>query len=171
MKSIFVFVATTTLFLWYGCKPNTSDFEVEMIDTAYVHNLPNVADTTIEVAPGNDEKILGIVKGYIYRLGGNQKEMLLWFDEQGRVVSMTEKRMGTLIDSVAFYPNGQRMYRISFDHKGVAEGSAHYYYSDGRIREDGHFSRGIKTGVWRNFDEAGILKETHEFDRFGRKMK
>jgi len=171
MKAIQLFIAATPLFFGYGCKPNTSDFEVEMIDSAYVHNLPNVADTSISVSPGNDEKILGVVKGWKYYVGGNQKEMLLWFDEQGKVVSMTEKRMGILIDSVAFFPNGQRIFRITFDHKGIAEGSAHYYYSDGRIREDGHFSRGIKTGVWRSFDEAGKLTETHEFDRFGRKMK
>jgi antitoxin component YwqK of YwqJK toxin-antitoxin module len=157
--------------LWYGCKPNTSDFEVEMIDTAYVNNLPNVADTSIEVHVGKNEQLLGIVKGWQYNIGGNQKEMLLWFDEQGKVVCMTEKRMGTMIDSVAFFPNGQRMFKITFDHKGIAEGSARYYYSDGRIREDGRFANGIKTGVWRTFNESGKLQETHEYDRYGQKIK
>jgi antitoxin component YwqK of YwqJK toxin-antitoxin module len=171
MRAVYCLAHILFLFFWYGCKPNTSDFEVETIDTAYVNNLPTIADTMIAVAPSQKEKMLGIVKGWQYQIGGNQKEMLLWFDEQGKVVSMTEKRMGILVDSVAFFPNGQRMFRITFDHKGIAEGNARYFFSDGRIRQDGLFANGIKTGVWRSFNEAGKLQETHEFDRFGRKIR
>ncbi|HSC52099.1 MAG TPA: hypothetical protein VLC98_00645 [Phnomibacter sp.] len=171
MKAPIIFVAATFIVSMYSCKPNTSDFEIEKIDSSYVKNLPNIADTSIAFAPGEQEKLLGIVQGVEYWVGGNQKQMLLWYNEQGQVVSMTEKHMGILVDSVAFYPNGQRIFKITFDHKGIAEGSAHYYYSDGRIREDGRFAAGIKTGVWRLFDEGGKLKETHEYDRFGGKLR
>jgi hypothetical protein len=171
MKAIAIFFAAIALLICHGCKPNTSDIEVETIDIAYVNNLSKVADTAIALVPGIDEKMIGIVQGWKYNIGGNQKEMKLWFDEQGKVVSMTEMRMGILVDSVAFFPNGQRMFKITFDHNGMAEGIARYYFSDGRIRENGHFSQGIKTGVWRSYNPDGKLLETHEFDRFGRKMK
>lgn len=154
-----------------ACKPNTSDVMVETIDTAYIRQLPNMADTIIPMMPDTSTRLLGVVRGETIVLGNGQKSMQLWYDVQGQIVLMTERQLGKLVDSVAFYPNGQRIFKLSFNDKGKADGSAKYFYSDGRVREDGRFVNGIKTGVWRSFDEAGMLKETHEYTSLGEKLK
>lgn len=154
-----------------GCKPNTSDILVETIDTAYIKQLPNMADTIIPMQPDSSIRLLGVVRGETILLGNGQKNMQLWYDVQGQVVMMTERQLGKLVDSVAFYPNGQRIFKLGFNDQGKADGSAKYFYSDGRVREDGRFVNGIKTGVWRSFDEAGMLKETHEYTGRGEKLK
>jgi hypothetical protein len=154
-----------------GCKPNTSDVMVETIDTAYLRQLPNMADTVIPIVPDTSIRLLGVVRGEEIIIGNGQKQMQLWYDVQGQVLLMTEKNKGRIIDSVAFYPNGQRIFKLSFNQQGQADGFAKYFYSDGRVREDGRFISGIKTGVWRSFDENGRLLETHEFTQRGEKLK
>ena len=164
-------LALLTTIAAIGCKPNTSDIVVETIDTAYIHQLPNMADTIMPLVPDSSIRMLGVVRGEAIELGNGQKNMQLWYDVQGQIVLMTERQLGKLVDSVAFYPNGQRIFKLSFNDKGKADGSAKYFYSDGRVREDGRFVNGIKTGVWRSFDEAGMLKETHEYTSLGEKLK
>lgn len=110
-----------------GCKPNTSDIVVETIDTAYIHQLPNMADTIIPMQPDTSIRLLGVVRGDNIVLGNGQKNMQLWYDVQGQVVLMTERQLGKLVDSVAFYPNGQRIFKLSFNDQGKADGSANIF--------------------------------------------
>src|SRR5574343_41584 len=87
-----------------ACKPNTSDVMVETIDTAYIRQLPNMADTIIPMMPDTSTRLLGVVRGETIVLGNGQKSMQLWYDVQGQIVLMTERQLGKLVDSVAFYP-------------------------------------------------------------------
>lgn len=164
-------LALAGILLYAGCKPHTSDILVETIDTAYIRQLPKMADSILPAQPDSSMRLLGVVRGETILMGNGQKSMQLWYDAQGQVVLMTERQLGKLVDSVAFYPNGQRIFRLNFNEKGLADGSAKYFYSDGRVREDGRFVNGIKTGVWRSFDEAGRLLETHEYTSLGEKLK
>jgi hypothetical protein len=151
-----------------SCRPATSDIEVEIIDTALVNNLARQADTTVLLSPGPQEQLLGVVGGYEYRIGGGQKTITLWRDATGKVLLMTEEENNRLVDSVAFYPNGQRIFKLRFNRQGKPDGAARYYYSDGRVREDGRFTNGVRTGVWRQFNEEGRLQMSREYDRYGK---
>lgn len=153
------------------CKPSVSDIMVEVVDTAYLKQLPSIADTFFTVPIGENEKILGAATAVQYQIGGHQKDLLLHFDPTGNVLAMREKRYGKTIDSVFFYPNGQRMFTLSLDTNGVAEGTARYFYPDGRVKEDGRFLQGRKNGIWRHFKEDGRLNFTAEYDRYGNKTR
>ncbi|MCU0333870.1 MAG: hypothetical protein MUF62_02340 [Chitinophagaceae bacterium] len=150
-----------------GCQPATSDVEVEIIDTSLVGNIARQADTTLLLAAGPQRQLLGIVGGFEHRIGGGQKTITLWKDATGKILMMTEVENNRLVDSVAFYPNGQRIFKLQFNQQGKPDGAARYYYSDGRVREDGRFTSGVRTGVWRQFGEDGRLQMSREYDRYG----
>ncbi len=171
-RGIFFLAALAAwLFVLEACKPNLSDMEVELVDTGYISKLPSIADTVYTLVLGGDAKAMGAVNESVYVIGGGQKKLRIAYDAFGKVLQMVESRNGTTVDSVAFYPNGQRIFKLSFTTGGIADGSARFYYSDGRVREDGRFTNGIKTGVWRLFSPDGRLKETHEFDNYGMKLR
>jgi antitoxin component YwqK of YwqJK toxin-antitoxin module len=153
------------------CKPAVSDIIVEVVDTAYIKQLPTLADTFFTVSVGENEKILGAATAIQYNIGGKQKELLLHFDPTGNVLAMREKRYGKTIDSVFFYPNGQRMFLLSLNAEGMADGTARYFYPDGRVKEDGRYQQGRKNGIWRHFKEDGKLQHTEEYDRYGNKTR
>lgn len=153
------------------CKPAVSDIMVEVVDTAYISQLPAISDTFFSVPVGDNEKILGAATAAQYNIGGFQKELLLHFDPTGNVLAMREKRYGKTIDSVFFYPNGQRMFLLSLNAEGLPDGSAKYFYPDGRVKEDGRFFQGRKTGIWRHFKQDGKLDFSEEYDRYGNKTR
>jgi hypothetical protein len=154
-----------------ACRPAESDFWVDAIDTAYVKRLPQTADTFFAAAVVPDAAVLGAATAFTYAIGGGQKKLTLYYDAQDRVVLMTEKRYQLTVDSVAFHPNGQRLFQLQLNSKGLADGSARFFYADGRTRSDGRYANGIKTGIWREFKPNGRLQETHEFDRYGHKIR
>lgn len=162
------FAALALCALVASCQPATSDVEVETIDTSLVNNMARQADTTLLLPPGPQEQLLGVVGGYEHRIGGGQKTITLWKDATGKVLLMTEVENSRLVDSVAFYPNGQRIFKLQFNQQGKPDGAARYYYSDGRVREDGRFTNGVRTGVWRQFSEEGRLQMSREYDRYGK---
>jgi hypothetical protein len=153
------------------CKPAVSEIIVEVVDTAYIKQLPYLADTFFNAPVGDNERILGAANAVEYKIGGNQKELLLHFDATGNVLAMCEKRYGKTIDSVFFYPNGQRMFQLNLDAEGLADGVARFFYPDGRVKEDGRYQKGRKNGIWRHFKEDGKLQYTAEYDRYGNKTR
>lgn len=170
MKITFLF-CLATCWWWMGCKPAVSDMVIETVDTAYINRLPIAADTIFAAALTPDAVTLGAANAVTYQLGGGQKILTLSFDAQSRVVLMVEKRYQTTIDSAAFHPNGQRLFQLGFNADGLADGPARFFYSDGRISADGRYTNGLKTGIWRQFETNGRLKETHEFDRYGKQQR
>ena len=154
-----------------ACQPAVSDLVVEKVDTAYIRTLPSLADTFYTVPAGPAEKVLGAISSLQYEIGGGQKSLILHYDLSGTVIAMQEKRNGITIDSVAFYPNGQRMFQFQFSAQGQADGPARFFYPDGRVREDGRYVNGKRTGIWRLFNESGRLQQTEEYDRYGNKTR
>lgn len=151
-----------------SCRPAESDIEVEKVDTAYVNHLPEVADSVIDLIASADKAAPGAVMGRRYLIGGKQKELTIWWNEQQQPMLFTERQRGKLTDSVAFYDNGQRIFRLNIGADGRAEGPARFYFSNGRVREDGRFSEGLRKGIWRLYNEQGKLIRTQEYDRYGR---
>jgi antitoxin component YwqK of YwqJK toxin-antitoxin module len=39
---------------------------------------------------------------------------------------------------------------------GNLQGTAHYYYSDGKIKEEGAYVAGLKSGIWIRYNETGL---------------
>lgn len=170
MRSI-VIVAIAA-FLWGGCKPAKSGIFVEMVSAELVKNLLAKADSVVQLPAGSLKpdslRPMVWVRGERLIFSVESKSTVLWYDEQGNLTGMLEYEKDKLKDSIAFYPNGQRMFTLIIDKDGVASGPARYYYPDGRVREDGRFTKGIKTGVWREFNPEGKLETSREYDRYGK---
>lgn len=169
-RSTWCFTWLTGLF-FMACQPAVSDLVVEQVDTAYIRTLPDLADTFFTVPAGPSEKVLGAVSSLQYEIGGGQKSLILHYDPAGAVIAMQEKRRGITVDSVAFHPNGQRMFQLQLSAQGLADGPARFFYPDGRVKEDGRYLNGKRTGIWRHFNESGRLQYSSEFDRYGNKTR
>lgn len=39
---------------------------------------------------------------------------------------------------------------------GNLQGKAYYYYPDGKIKEEGSYVAGLKSGIWIRFNESGV---------------
>jgi hypothetical protein len=157
------------LFLW-GCNPATSDINEEVVNPELVKNLLNKADTVYDmaVAPERLANQPFWVKARRLEFNASSKSTVLYFDEQGNLTGMLEFEKQQLKDSISFFPNGQRMFTLIIDKDGKASGPARFYHPNGRVREDGRFTNGIKTGIWREFNEEGRLLVSREFDRYGK---
>lgn len=168
-----VFLGLACLIFW-GCKPALSDLMEEKVNPQLVENLLKTADTVI-ILSGKDSLYSNLppiwVKGQKLLFLANRQESNLWYDEQGNLSGLIEKKAMVTTDSIAFHPNGQRMFTLLFDKQGRPSGPARYYYPDGRVKADGRFENGIKTGIWRNFNEVGKLVFTEEYDRYGIKKR
>jgi antitoxin component YwqK of YwqJK toxin-antitoxin module len=172
MKKLILFF-TGLLCLGYACKPARSDVMVEIVDKERIKAMEANSDTVFTVEPGSNALALamGSVSGIQFVQNALKTNTTIWYDASGRVVGMLQYTKNVLTDSVAFHPNGQRMLAFTLNGQGVPQGPARYFYPDGRVRSDGWFAKGIKTGVWREFDETGKLVETHEYDRRGQKIR
>jgi hypothetical protein len=162
------------LLLAIACEPARSDVYPETIDDKIVAKLKQSADSIVpllldSISLSNNPFW---VKGECLYFGSAQKTTRLWYDEQGRITGLVEYRGDKLIDSVQFFSNGQRSFTLPLDTlTGLLNGPARYYHPDGRVRQDGRFEKGIKTGIWREFDENGKLETTHEFKANGEKKR
>jgi hypothetical protein len=157
-----------------GCQPARSDVFEERFSPQLVEELLAKADSNILLVKADSFFTTPPpmwVTGQILTFSETQKSSALWFDEQGRLTGLVETNGKITTDSVAFYPNGQRIFTILLDKDGKPSGPARYYYPDGRVKEDGRFEKGIKTGIWRIFRTDGRLDYTEEFDKYGNKTR
>jgi len=157
------------LIAFVACKPATSEINVEVVNQELVKNLIAGADSVSDLPV--DTGRLGLqpfwVKGQRLVFKANSRSTVLYYDEQGKLSGMLEFENEKLKDSIAFFPNGQRMFTLIIDKDGKASGPARFYYPDGRVREDGRFTKGIKSGIWREFNTEGRLLFSREYDRYG----
>lgn len=165
-------IAAIVAILTDGCQPARSEIFVEMVNPELVKNLVSQADSIAEIPAGSfkmdSSRPLLWVRGERLIFSSEAKSTVLWYDEQGKLSGLLEYENNKLKDSIAFYPNGQRMFTLIIDKDGLASGPARFYYPDGRVREDGRFTGGIKTGVWREFNPDGRLVTSREYDRYGK---
>jgi hypothetical protein len=163
-------ILISALVMALACQPAKSDVFVEMVNAELLKKLVAGADSVEPVQPDSSrmQQLPLWVKGERLLFSATAKNTVLWYDEQGNLTGMLEYEKGKLKDSIAFHPNGQRMFTLIIDKDGFASGPARYYYPDGRVKEDGRFTKGVKTGVWREFNTDGRLIESREFDRYGK---
>lgn len=162
------------LLIFSACEPARSDIFEERVSPQLVEQLLAKADSNILLVKADSFFTTPPpmwVTGQILSFRETQKTSTLWFDEQGRLTGLVETIGKKTTDSVAFYPNGQRIFSILLDKDGKPSGPARYYYPDGRVKEDGRFEKGIKTGIWRVFRPDGRLDFTEEYDRYGAKRR
>ncbi len=165
MRIIFFLILAT----WFiSCKPSRSGVFVETVNAELVSQLIAKAKDTAWMSPITNEKTPGIwVKGLKLTFETPGNTTLIWYDEQDRVTGLVEYKNNVLQDSIHFFSNGQRMFTFLFNKEGKPSGPARFFYEDGRVREDGRFENGIKTGVWRTFKPDGLLEMVNEYDRYG----
>lgn len=153
-----------------ACEPAKSDIYTETVDDQMVANLKQGADSikTISLDPNSLSSTPFWIKGESLYYGKENKTIRLWYDEQDRISGLVEYRGERLIDSIQFFSNGQRAFTLPLDTlTGLLNGPVRFYHPDGRVRQDGRFEKGIKTGIWREFNEKGKLQTTHEFGSDG----
>ena len=167
MKAIAIILA---LAIFAACQPATSDIFEEVVNPELVKSLIKSADTVYNLPVDTLQMRVQPfwVKGQRLVFVNPSKSTVLYYDEQGNLSGMLEFENEKLKDSIAFYPNGQRMFTFIIDKERKASGPARYYHPDGRVREDGRLTKGIKTGIWREFNAEGRLLKTTEFDRYGK---
>jgi hypothetical protein len=173
MRLILLAIIPISVWIFPGCEPARSDLMIELADTTYVKQLPRLADTMHMVEPLQSPmaQALGAATGADYHFTTQNRRLRIWYGPTGQLVAMEETKSGVMVDSVAFHPNGQRMFSFTFNDQGVADGPVRYYYPDGRVKSDGRYVQGIKTGIWREFEPSGRLVKTHEYDRYGQKIR
>jgi hypothetical protein len=151
-----------------GCKPARSDIFVEKVNPELVNRLISTSANQSELLPDSIYNPNPLwVRGLLLNFQDSTKSTILWYDEQNRITGMVEYQNGKVKDSLVFFQNGQRMFSLLFNSSGKTSGLARFYYEDGRVREDGRYEDGFRTGIWRQFNPDGKLEETHEYDRYG----
>ena len=151
-----------------GCQPARSDIFVEMVSPELTTRLISASATQTKLSPDSlKTNNLLWIKGVKLGFSDSAKSTTLWYDEQNQVTGMIEYQNGLIKDSIEFFPNGQRVFTLLFNASGKPSGSASFYYDDGRVRADGRYEEGYKTGIWREFKPDGKLEQTHEYDRYG----
>ncbi len=165
-----VYFSLFTAILWGACRPAASDFYVELLDTANINQSRRIADTIIPCEPDEIEQVLGTIVCEIIWINSQNRNLRVAYGLHDQIVAFKETINGITADSAAFYPNGQRMFRVPLNSEGQPSGLVQFYYPDGRLKESGRIILGVKNGVWRKFDEQGKLVRTEEFDKWGRKL-
>ena len=84
-------------------------------------------------------------------------------------ISISQKNIRTFYGQ--YYNNGQLVAWLPFDAAGMYDGDAVYYYESGAVKSSGTYTHGLKTGLWKNFDEKGKLVTKEEFDKNGQFIK
>lgn len=152
-----------------ACSPATSDVYVETVNPELVNRLIAQANDTTGITSGAGEKAPPFwVSGIKLSFDNPLDVTYIWYDEQKRVTGLVEYQQGILKDSIQFFPNGQRIFSFLFNNHGKISGPARYFYDNGRVREEGRFENGIKTGIWRLFRPDGTLDMVNEYDRYGK---
>ena len=151
-----------------SCQPAKSDIYVETVNLELVLQLIKKAHDSSWISADSIKGTPPVwVSGLRLQFENPADETFIWYDEQKRVTGLVEIKNNVVKDSIQFFLNGQRMFSLLFNNAGKPSGPARYYYEDGRVREDGRFENGIKTGVWRQFRPDGTLEMANEFDRYG----
>ncbi len=88
----------------------------------------------------------------------NQKRDGVWkfFNVRGIHTKTTTYSNGKIIKTIS---------KIGEDAPKLREGTAVTYHNNGRIKEEGKYSRGKKNGEWREFDARGKLTKVKIYDK------
>jgi antitoxin component YwqK of YwqJK toxin-antitoxin module len=70
-----------------------------------------------------------------------------------------------------YYANGQLQADLPLDEFGQNNGTATYYFENGNTQNTGVYKHGLKSGLWKNYDEKGQLVSTEEYDANGQHIK
>jgi len=92
-------------------------------------------------------------------------------DTVGRITALVQFKDNIRIAYEEYYPEGQLKAKLPLNNQGQFEGSANYYYPDGRIRSSGNYVNGFFNGSWKNFDSTGYLVSTDIYDQNGQLTK
>ena len=70
-----------------------------------------------------------------------------------------------------YYSNGQLVANLPLDSFGQYHGASKYYYQNGYPESEGDYQKGLKKGVWKNYNFKGELTGTIEYDINGNAIK
>ena len=86
-----------------------------------------------------------------------------------RQVIVTKHNRRTIF--AEYYANGQLMAQLPLDSFGQYHGAAKYFYQNGLTQSKGTYKAGLKTGLWKNYNEMGKPVSTSEYDTNGQVIK
>ena len=110
---------------------------------------------------------------YRYRENGNLREKSEWkddvqqslakFDEEGRKTALFKMEEGLTSYMTKYYSNGQVSEEGPLGKSGYQEGLWKVFDEAGILRMEGNYSNGKRSGEWKAYDEKGELVQTKTF--------
>jgi antitoxin component YwqK of YwqJK toxin-antitoxin module len=82
------------------------------------------------------------------------------YDENGRVYTKCQYRMGVMVDSFThYYGNGKVNFWKWHDSTGKTQGPMKVFDANGEVRQEGQFKDDHMEGVWKTFYPNGKVKD------------
>ena len=143
-----------------------SKIEVIKFDPRLIDTLTKDSDTSYTEFIGSED--LYSADYYITKSDSLVTKILK--DSVGNVIGLNKSRKGEVFFAAEYYPNGQIIGKTDFP-PGKVDGSATYYYPDGRIKSTGQWHDFKQTGIWKEYTEQGQLREVVHYDNDGNIIK
>ncbi|MFD0975453.1 toxin-antitoxin system YwqK family antitoxin [Salinimicrobium gaetbulicola] len=87
---------------------------------------------------------------------GELEKMTAYY-ETGEIAALIMYENGKPVAGAEYYKNGQKRGEISYDLNGNLNGIARYFNEDGSLSTEGEYKNDKRHGVWRNYDEQGVI--------------
>jgi antitoxin component YwqK of YwqJK toxin-antitoxin module len=130
-----------------------SDIEIIKFDIKIIDELQKTSDTTYIEQVGRADF-------YTIEYFINRKDNVttkIFKDSLKNVVAHTKSINDKVFFAIEFFPNGQARGKLPEKIDGEYNGTARYYYEDGRVKSEGQFKKGLWSGEWKNYDKNGTL--------------
>lgn len=142
------------LFFLSSCgQTERSDIEVIKFDPKTIDDLKRTSDTIYT-------EYIGRTDFYTADHFVNRKDSVtakLFKDATGNVVALNRSKNETVFFAMEYYPNGQARGKLPEKTDGAYNGQVRYFYEDGRVKSEGQFKNGSRSGEWKNYDSDGYL--------------
>ena len=144
-----VSILIASLFWIISCTEHTerSALEPVLINLARIDSIRANSDTGYSRIIGAEE--FYSAEQWISKDGLTTTKILK--DTIGRVSALVQFKGNVRIAYEEYYPEGQLKARLPLNSQGQYEGSATYYYPNGRIKSSGSYVNGFFNGSWKTF--------------------
>jgi hypothetical protein len=150
MKKILVLISISLSVILFACSESSkSEIEVIKLDLSkeLLHPM-STADSTSFVTKSETDTLIKIYS----------KNNLTIIQKENLTVTSIIKMKDSIKTFVGeYYTNGQLKGKIPLNTLGEIDGDVKYFHEDGRVKGLGHFKSGKKAGVWKRFNEDGLL--------------
>ncbi len=165
MKQIFLLVSISALYVC-SCTNNKTTERIT-IDTAYIDSVKSTADSVYSKAQYTAE----FAWSDYYRNSQDSTLMQIMKGKDSLIKQVIVTKNNRRIYFAQFYDNGQLKAAYEFDSYGTNNGPSKEYYENGRVREEGNYKSGFRTGEWQEYDSTGKKTNLIRYNAFGQVVR